>query len=301
MSRRGATITEILVVLAVTAGLLGLLLPAVQKVRQAAARVPSVNQLRQVGLAVHRRAADAGGRVEGIAPGYRRTYFPSWGGWADVTSLNLFQSLLPDIGPSEWANATTVRTVSLVPTLISPGRPAWAAYPEAHQAYTSYVANAWLFPGTDVQLVASCTDGLSNTVAFSEHPHGCSLGEDVNGPGWMVLYTTTRHDGPLNLRRPTFADGGSIPGMVGRVQGDVHPVTSGFPPVTRPSVPGRTFLPPPTGPDALCRPWVPQSHFPNGLLTALGDGSVRTVRPGVDPSAFWSAVTPAGGEVLGDW
>jgi hypothetical protein len=38
------------------------------------------------------------------------------------------------------------------------------------------------------------------------------------------------------------------------------------------------------------------------MLVVLADGSVRTLHPSITPGTFWAAVTPAGGEVLGnDW
>src|SRR5262249_35309913 len=92
----------------------------------------------------------------------------------------------------------------------------------------------------------------------------------------------------LGLRRASFAD-----------WGDKFPVTTGDPPTTTSSYKTHTFQAAPARED--CDYSRAQTPHRDGMITAVADGSVRIVSPGVAPAVFWGAVTPAGGEVLNEW
>jgi hypothetical protein len=260
----------------------------------------SANRLRQLGLFVHQFASDSNGTVRGVDIKLGPPRPTAFGG----TSRDMEYSLFPEmLWTYVWPNGVHPQPAageagpgSRVSLFVSPTDPGLPPQPR-DDAQHSYPANAWLFAGHEVNLFTAAPDGLSNTIALAEHYRVC---RNPNAPaGFQELRYDFYYHGPsdgslaMNAHRPTFADGGPILG--GRTEDDVYPVTTGFPPVTRPSRPGATFQLRPT-PES-CDPKLPQAHFPSGLLTGMGDGSVRTVRPGVSPEVFWGSVTPAGGEV----
>lgn len=293
--RRGFTLIELMVVICIIGILLGLLLTGVQAVRNAAHRVQCLNRLRQVAIACQNYAAGRSGDLPSV-DGLPRAKYGEY---------SLFVHLLPHLeGSAAWRESQ----LCLFKTFVCPLDPSAAEFVDAASSMplVSYAANAQVY--SDSPTLARLADGTSNTIAFAEHfAHLCGKRSTtfiMNRSEWLPMP-------PVTDRRATFADGGTIFG--GLNYHDVVPTPSG-----EPSEPGRTFqvrpwhgglpdipgLPytdPNQPPGERCDPSIPQTGHTQGMSVALVDGSVRTVSPTVRPVVFWSAVSPAGGEVQGDW
>jgi prepilin-type N-terminal cleavage/methylation domain-containing protein/prepilin-type processing-associated H-X9-DG protein len=294
-ARRGITLIEVVIVIAIMGVLLALLLVAVQKARESAALIQNKNNLRQIILALHQLGTENDGNIDKLMRS-------SMQGVQDPShDYSLFWRLTPYFnGPKVFP---TEATLTAMDNYFSPNvkvyrnlsDPSWDYDPaEANvRGKCSYALNMFAMDGS-FHFASSLHDGAGQTIAFVDKyavkgSPNYKVSQTLNLYTWIFDPYVDPWDGRevYGDRRATFADRG---------WDDVLPVTDGATATTRPSVPGKTFQVRPRPEDV--DPHIPQTPHQGGLTAAMFDGSVRTISASVSESVFWGSVTPDGGEVV---
>jgi prepilin-type N-terminal cleavage/methylation domain-containing protein len=233
LRRSAFTLIELLVVIAIIAILIGLLLPAVQKVRDAAARAQSQNNLKQMGLAVHNIASTYNGQLPPSAG-----QFPSGG----AVNGSFFVHILPYIEQANLYNSITtngtagpVASSLAIKTYVAPADPTNST---TSAGLSSYASNFQVFGNSGAALPATFLDGTSNTMIVLEHYATCNSVNTQWDPGSGAAVVVGNYISPsvglpqINVKPASaniaLAQGCSTAAcMVGMGDGSVRAVTSG--------------------------------------------------------------------------
>ena len=308
--RTGFTLIELLVVIAIIAILIGLLLPAVQKVREAAARMKCANNMKQIGLAIHNHENAYGwyppGFVQNTAIKEKNIPNNVLHGWMPFLLPYIEQNAMAD--KYDWTKSYT-HANSLGATTMKLQLVICPSAPGSDRAFTS---GTNLLPATDYHSVfgvhpdnggqiavdisdaaltnvdvllggmapnrvnrfGQVTDGLSNTVLVVECGGKPTLyvGREKKNP-----VTDT---GNMNNYGTSWASYGSRVRIQGIVPGSGNPATYG----------GSCVINCTNGNEIY-------SFHTGGANFLFGDGSVRFISETVQYSALWPLIIRADGHI----
>jgi prepilin-type N-terminal cleavage/methylation domain-containing protein/prepilin-type processing-associated H-X9-DG protein len=324
--KKAFTLIELLVVIAIIAILIGLLLPAVQKVREAAARLSCANNLKQIGMALHNHESTF-------------QFFPTAGSYPIVTAPNVRVSkswsvhsrLLPFIEQEnlqrliDFTKAYDVQpnvTQQKIPMFICPSEPKAIARPDGALTHfpLNYGANmgSWMIfdPSTTQGVggdgafivgrnvrINEFIDGTSQTIAFSEVKAYTPYLRDGGNPSAPATAMPTTPSQVVNYGGTFKADSGHTEWVDARIHQSGF--TASFTPNTKFSYTNggseydidfnsmREGL---TSTSITYSTVTSRSYHSGVVNVVFMDGSVKSIPNNIDPVVWRALGTRAGGE-----